>query len=571
MSNRLSIFLVILVACCHLQGGDVLASGNSFNTSDPEFAGNLAKLSHTFQFVSQASFRDQDFNGFDAIWLDGFSSYGGIPNQELMSFMENGGTLVVQNPGLGGESLNAYPFGDELHFVFLPDGGETVRVVAQNHPLNFGVTDASLSNWSPAANLGYFDVAGGFSGLTDNGTDGRWVTLVRDVGSGFLVYTQQILSQSLQESDLDPASGQLTFLDNLFSQVPALEPTPPRFLGESNFWFDTQGNLKGLLPHPNADGLDPTGSAELAYQLTLETDNGVVYGPEFFEAGPWPMVMDVAANLIPEDPFYIGFARVTGDSGKRAEPPPKILIRSPQKTPQDPGVPRLYRRWLVHLPRIAGGFGGTIQVANPNPEDPVTVVLRGYESDGSFLAMETVEVAPSEDARFELYGQGETGIFSAESLVDRISHLAIWEAQNTSQVSLQYLALNSGFGVWVDEINLDTQPVSGSLFKMDGATPNGTYYDGVAVLNLSGALTPEILVNRFDEMGNPAGTLSLGNLPPGSKLISALSFAFDGFVANPTYQIEAISPSGQTSIQVLGLSGTTSGEFFAPARVTRKR
>jgi Ca2+-binding RTX toxin-like protein len=53
---------------------------------------------------------------------------------------------------------------------------------------------------------GVFGNIGGFTGLTDTGTAGEWVTIVTQVGSGFLVYTQQLVSQFLS-SAANPGPG----------------------------------------------------------------------------------------------------------------------------------------------------------------------------------------------------------------------------------------------------------------------------------------------------------------------------------------------------------------------------
>ena len=61
----------------------------------------------------------------------------------------------------------------------------------------------------------------------------------------------------------------------------------------------------------------------------------------------------------------------------------------------------------------------------------------------------------------------------------------------------------------------------------------------------------------------------LTTIPDGP--LSALSFAFPDFIANASYEIEAMGESGAESIQVLGLAGSADGRCFATANIIKLR
>lgn len=199
--------------------------------SNTNLTGAIAGLGHTAVFIAPVNFAGTSLAGFDAVWLDGFSQYGaGSWPANLLAFINTGGNVFVQNPGFGSEAISMYPLGAQLtaNFTF-PPGEDTISIVdalsplGANHAVNAGLTDAGLSHWGPAA-FGYFSDIGGFTGLTNTGTVGQWVTIVTQVGSGYLVYTQQGVSQFLSgATNPGPSSDAALFLDN----VVTLTSVPP--------------------------------------------------------------------------------------------------------------------------------------------------------------------------------------------------------------------------------------------------------------------------------------------------------------------------------------------------------
>lgn len=223
-------FLVIgvLAFANAANAGLILVSGNSMDNSNPIFTTNLAKLSeHTFQFDAPINFASLDLSGFSAVWLDGFSQYTSLTS--LTPYLNAGGTVLVQNPGFGSEPLTDYPETAGLAATF--EAKNAIRIVNPGHPLNAGLSDANLSGWNQSA-AGFFTGAlGGFTALSDDGQADEFITLFRKVGAGNLIYTQQLISQSLSASDLPVDSGQLRLLNNILSiSASAAAPEPSAIL-----------------------------------------------------------------------------------------------------------------------------------------------------------------------------------------------------------------------------------------------------------------------------------------------------------------------------------------------------
>jgi hypothetical protein len=207
----------------------VLVSGNSFGGSNTTFTDALNTLGFSYTFVSSVDLGTTSLNGFSAVWLDGFSQYSpgtpgnpGLSAANLTSFMNSGGVVIVQNPGFGSEALPLYPFGNELTAEFNNSPGfDTIQLTAPLHPVNAGLTSSGLSNWGPSAYGRFTGSVGSFTGISDDGTAGEWITLYRAVGAGALIYTQQGLSQRIAATGDAQA---LQFLDNAVSLSTVPEP-----------------------------------------------------------------------------------------------------------------------------------------------------------------------------------------------------------------------------------------------------------------------------------------------------------------------------------------------------------
>ena len=209
--TRFFCFLFLLVSVAPLQAADVLAAGNSLGANDPNFNGNIAQVNHTFTFVTTDVLATTDLTGFEVVWLDGFSSFSAIPVAALTQFVEAGGRLIVQSPGFGGNPMADYPLGANLVGVFDPDANFPVRVVAEAHPFNAGLTSESLSGWN-ASTVGYFSQNGDFTAISTTSDPNQAVTLVRELGLGEIVYTQQPLSSVLQQAVFAPQCAPNSFI-----------------------------------------------------------------------------------------------------------------------------------------------------------------------------------------------------------------------------------------------------------------------------------------------------------------------------------------------------------------------
>ncbi len=552
--------LIALVFAWPLLASEVLICGNSFNTSDSVFSDNLSRLDHTFSSVSQPALVTTDLTGYDVVWLDGFSSYDGLSPALFTDFLARGGTLIVQNPGFGGNSLAEYPGGATLSATYVEAGFSQVNIANDGTFITAGLDSAALSNWNPISGLGFFTAIDTFTGIANDGTAGNWVTILGSGALSRVIYTQQPISLALTGATLTLDDGPMKLLNNLLRESEPLTLTPPLFCQNAHFWRNGDGSLDGLLPDPDSDGLDGAAAHGLGYRLSLIVDGAIAHGPDTV-SGPWPKQVHIAANAVPSAPYAIAIAR-TGTGLEESEP---ISLPGPAAAASDPGVLRHYRHWLIHAPRKAGGFSAVVRLVNENPNEAIDALLVGFAVDGRELATETIHLSAGQRRDLDLYGAGLNGIFVQPELLDQISHIAIWDAQGVARGSLRYIADLTGFGVWTQALDLSRELVSGRRFHLDGSSPNTGYYDGVAVLNLSASVTPRILVHRFNESGSTAGTVDLGTLAPGSKRLNALSFAFPDYEPNASYEIEVMSDNASARVQIFALSGATSGEFFAPA------
>jgi len=570
------IFRILFCAWFPMQfgfSGDVLVSGNTFGTVHTVQTDNLNQLGHSFSFFSPSEFSQIALDGFDAIWLDGFSEFNNVRNGDLISFMESGGIVLIQNPGFGSESLDQYPFGNELAATYQSEGIASVSLESPSHLLNRGLSEALLSNWAPTSAAGYFHSGiGSFSPLSKYSDEPDLVSIFREVGQGLLVYTQQPIGQVLKEQDLSVNSGPLMLLNNILSWNDALVLTAPVFIRESTFYLDVNGDFIAQLPSPNSDGIETSGLVPLEWELSLELGCTTVFGPITVQSPTWPVTLTIGSDQLPTAAYRVSLARQTVNEPQYVSP--TVMRNGPVTSYTEPGVLFNYSRWLMHMPRKVGGFDGVIKLLNLDPNLPKSIVLIGFDNRGNQLgesARQRYELEAGEQLFVSLYGAAPNDLFSDPTLLDKVSHVAIWDPTNQTEVGLKYVSAKSGFGVWVDEIRISEGQENGQLFRMNSGIPSVSFYDGVAILNLKVTESVNVHVWRFDDAGNAQGEVELGSIAPGGKLLSVLSYEFETFLPNPNYFIQAQSQTGEASIQVLGLTGSGDNSFFASLKAIKIR
>jgi len=342
------------------------------------------------------------------------------------------------------------------------------------------------------------------------------------------------------------------------------EPVPdaPTYIDESNFFIDVDGSLVCIFPDPNSDGSNLDGLDNFSYLTYILVDCQVVSGPLLVGQSSgndtWPQVVVLGSQELPNQPFTIRVSRLY--EGQTTSEAPSVDIQGPE--PPDDTVPtsfRGYNRWLLHMPRLSGGFEGLFRLINANPL-PAEVTLAGFDETGNLLKVVQLMVPEREIMYQTLYGSGLFAEFT-----DRISHVGIYEPTQLTDVWFLYQNTNSRYNSWVPETRLDEGLSTGSTLEMESRADD-RYSDGVVILNLSNSIsTQPFAVQRDRSSGALLNEVQLGVIPPGGKQRVILSDLFP-FQANTVYRFE--TRDSRQTIQALGLS-FFGGDFFAPLPIVR--
>ncbi len=343
--------------------------------------------------------------------------------------------------------------------------------------------------------------------------------------------------------------------------------TPPTFISQAQFRFDEDNNLVATLPHPNSDGAHPSsGANELVYSVTLRQNCEYyqTYWAYTEGAEAWPKRLVIPGNTLRQGDFHIVVVRhwnFDWDTRFRSD---EVVVNGPKITEnQGPSTQTAdYHRWLLHAPKLSGGFSGLVKLGSGELEESLTCSLVGFDQEGNWLHTRQITLQPGETVYRDLYG--ELGLFG--DFEDQISHIAIYDPSNLIDVSLRYTSVVTGFGTWTEAVDFRDGKLVGDSFEMEPRTGEA-YQDGVAVLNLtSGKATKVWLAQRDAVSGEILAEVELGTLEPGAKMLSVASNLFE-YAPGAKYSIETRHPSH--SIQVMGLI-FANGEFFAPAPVRKK-
>ena len=207
----------------------VLISGVNMNAA---VQGYLTTMGYSSTIVTPSAFGSTSFAGYYAIWLGSESTFTDLKARQadLTNFVAAGGILFCEIAVGYGSPMTNYPFGGKL--AIQTGRGDTVRIVNAGSPVNAGLDDAGLSGWNGSDHTEFTGI-GSFSGVTDNGTNGYWVTIIRNLGSGYIVYSGQDVSYHIQNG-LGPtgaASPKGVLLNNILSLV--YTPSAPTVTGIS--------------------------------------------------------------------------------------------------------------------------------------------------------------------------------------------------------------------------------------------------------------------------------------------------------------------------------------------------
>ena len=343
---------------------------------------------------------------------------------------------------------------------------------------------------------------------------------------------------------------------------------PPHFISHENFWLDDMGHLQSWFPDPNSDGAGPEGGPVPTYYNVSVRQNCVEYFQfsVYLENGDaWPQTFTLPGNFLPPGAYQIAVARYSGTGSESDNRSDEVVITGPTGLPVDEGPPvavAAFNRWLLHVPKRSGGFGGRFKIENLAPQANLPLYLVGFDSSGQFLKAETMSMLASQTAYFDLYG--ELGLFSG--FEDQVSHIGIYDPADIIKVSLRFSGLESQFGAWVEETDFRKGNATGATFDLEGRGSE-SFQDGLAVLNLTTNLPIRVfLVHRDSATNLHLEEVDLGELAPGAKMLHVASDYFD-FRPDSKYTVETRDPSHQVQVMGMVFSG---GDFFAPTPVYKR-
>lgn len=341
-----------------------------------------------------------------------------------------------------------------------------------------------------------------------------------------------------------------------------LSPTAPTFIDEQNVWVDAQNRLRILCPHPNSDGLDPSGEARLEYVIRIMRDCTEYYSTSISKS-LYPYIFSLSFE-IPFDDYSIIMARRTGVGKKKATSPGTVII-GPTSGSSASSIPSNcveIDRWLLHVPKVSGGFTGRVAFNNRFPELPARVWVAGFDASGNIIeGTQTPLIVVGQKPEIGIYGSTAAGeaLFN-QGLQDQISHIAIMEENQSRLVDLSITYQNldpTSLTATVEETDLRDGTSVGSQFILE-ARKSAEYWDGVAVLNLTQVQSSVVqAVFRSASDHHELARIDLGQVGAGEKALFVLSDLF-AFRKDAYYTLETTDPTQK--IQVLGLRGSSGAD-----------
>jgi len=396
---------------------------------------------------------------------------------------------------------------------------------------------------------------------------------------GALTQTAVILDDTDLNTSLGGANFVLSALDgrvlyvmariddavNVFTTEPvtSVDVRPPYFITPDALHLEANGDINIDLPDPDSDGavdLDNLGYLVSVLQRGRILDGPILVTPPSITS--WPSRVTLPAASLPAGSYSIGLRRGTS----LVEASDELILPAPTTTNTLPDTTTgAFTRWLLHIPRLSGGFGTAIQMSNRHQESSVEISLVAFDADGSFLATETRTLAPAMVTTYTLYGNAEDDLFP--TLVDQVSHIAVWDPRGTTRTALAFTGLTTGFQAVYPEVDLGRGEIAGAAFTVRGR-PDATTDEGLAVLNLTGSEPAEVALRQIDAItGDTIATVTLGTVPAGGKRLF-LASDLTGFIDGADYIVETTDPNARIQLVWLALAD---GGFMATTPVTKIR
>ncbi|MCB1052173.1 MAG: hypothetical protein H6510_06395 [Acidobacteria bacterium] len=340
--------------------------------------------------------------------------------------------------------------------------------------------------------------------------------------------------------------------------------SPPTFVTEQLIWAE-KGRVRLVLPNPNSDGWDRFGNADLAYQvrMTLKDCDADPLYDGIVTSNKWPKLLVIPVP-IPATEYEVQVRRTLANSKGGGTSKGTVLVGpSNDNTTQISTTLTDVKRWLLHVPRKSGGFEGTLVLNNRFPDLPAVIWVAGYDANGQYVPGSTTSLlVVGSRAEIPIYPVSGSSIsLYSGSMTDLVSHIGLFEEYNrhTLETAVTYRKSGDpeGLTATVQESDFSKGDPIGAFFTIEGRTAPD-FWDGVAVLNLAGNSTTEVIVKqRHNGDDSVLAEMSLGNVLPGQKRLSVLSDQFP-LCTDCYYTLEAKDP--KKTFQVLGLRGTLTTE-----------
>ncbi len=348
--------------------------------------------------------------------------------------------------------------------------------------------------------------------------------------------------------------------DGVVGETPTI--ASPAFLSNANFYNDANDNLFCQFPDPNGDQAY-RGNGRLAWEISF-TEDCELLGSAIIDQSNWPFGVSVPH---PSDGLYLIEVRRMVLGSKMPDTSPPYVQPGPNASnPSNEINPR----YVLHVPKIGGGFKGVIRIANPNPVDSAAMLLLAYNTAGQEVASVAISVPASQSRSYGIYEAPANLSVNATYFSGFRDNLAFVEAReiksDLTEVLMTYYSLQSGVGADVAAAKASDGGSVGLEFNIQSGNPSSAYWDGVAVLNLDDT-SADVWVSQLDSGGNLLGQRKLGDINPDSKVLSVISDLFP-FVPYSQFVIE--SRNG-VYIQVLGLNGSFDNAVLKDSKISKKR